>query len=70
MIDSQLLTILVCPVSKASLLLADNKEELICCASRLAYPIIDDIPVLLEERARSISLEEYEHYQQQRKTSL
>lgn len=60
MIDPQLLKILVCPVTKASVKLSADKKELICKASRLAYPIRDDIPVMLEEEARKISQEEYE----------
>ena len=50
MIDKELLKMLVCPKSKAPLKLKDN--ELICEESQLAYPIIDGIPVLLEEEAR------------------
>ena len=60
MIDKQLLNILACPVSKAPLQLNDDETELLCPASRLAYPIKDGIPVLLEEQARSIGQEEYE----------
>lgn len=52
MIDKELLKMLVCPKSKAPLELKDN--ELICEESQLAYPIIDGIPVLLEEEARSL----------------
>jgi uncharacterized protein YbaR (Trm112 family) len=52
MIDKDLLKILVCPKSKASLELKDN--ELICKESKLAYPIVDGIPVLLEEEARAL----------------
>ncbi len=64
MIDQQLLAILVCPVTKAPLQLSKDKTELICTASRLAYPIRDDIPVLLEEEARNIGIEEYESYKE------
>ncbi|NRB80003.1 MAG: Trm112 family protein [Saccharospirillaceae bacterium] len=60
MINKQLLSILACPVSKASLTLSDDETELLCTASRLAYPINDGIPVLLEEQARKIGQEEYE----------
>lgn len=56
--DKQLLDILVCPLCKGSLLLKDN--ELICRFDRLAFPIRDDIPVMLAEDARSLSLEEKE----------
>lgn len=56
--DKQLLDILVCPVCKGGLLL--KQQELICRFDRLAFPIRDDIPVMLVEEARSISLEEKE----------
>ena len=62
MLDKKLLSILVCPVSKAPLTYDKEKQELICTASGLAYPIRDDIPVMLETEAREITLEEKEHY--------
>ena len=52
MIDNDLLKILVCPKSKVPLKL--EGDELICEKSGLAYPIIDGIPILLEEEARKI----------------
>ncbi len=58
MIDSKLLEILVCPVSKAPLKLDKERGELICHASGLAYPVRDGIPVLLAEEAREMSAEE------------
>ena len=58
--DKRLLNILVCPLCKSSLQYDKNKQELICKADRLAYPIRDDIPVMLEKEARKISLEEYD----------
>ena len=54
--DKKLLDILVCPLCKGSLIL--KKEELICRFDRLAYPIRDGIPVMLEPEARTLSLEE------------
>ncbi len=63
MIDQKLLSILVCPVSKAPLAYIEEKDELVCVASGLAYPIRDDIPVMLETEARELSLEEKESYQ-------
>ncbi len=60
MIDPQLLKILVCPVTKAPLQLSSDKTELLCKASKLAYPIKDGIPVMLEDEARKIPQEEYE----------
>lgn len=56
--DSKLLEILVCPVSKAPLEWDRERNELICRASRLAYPIRDGIPVLLEEEARRLDEDE------------
>ena len=57
-IDKKLLSILVCPVSKAPLEYDREKEELICKASGLAYPIRDGIPVMLEEEARQLTADE------------
>jgi len=62
MIDKKLLSILVCPVSKAPLTYVEDKQELVCPASSLAYPIRDGIPVMLESEARQLTLEEKEHY--------
>lgn len=56
----KLLDILVCPICKGALLYQKAQQELICKFDRLAYPIRDDIPVMLEQEARKISLEEYE----------
>ncbi len=56
--DSKLLEILVCPLCKGPLLYKKNEQELICKADRLAYPIKDDIPVMLEEEARKLPAEE------------
>jgi len=55
-VDKKLLDILVCPLCKGQLLLKD--KELICRFDRLAYPVRDDIPVMLETEARLIPLEE------------
>lgn len=60
MIDKKLLSILVCPVSKAALEYDQDKQELVCQASGLAYPIRDGIPVMLESEARQLTLEEKE----------
>ncbi|KDE39939.1 MAG: Trm112 family protein [Nitrincola lacisaponensis] len=56
--DKKLLDILVCPVSKAPLEYNADANELICRASGLAYPIRDDIPVLLESEARTLTADE------------
>ena len=60
--DKRLLEILVCPLCKGKLIMKKTakKTELICCFDRLAYPIRDGIPVMLEQEAREISLEEKE----------
>ena len=54
--DRRLLDILVCPLCKGKLLL--KNDELICRFDRLAFPIRDGIPVMLEQEGRVISLEE------------
>mgnify|MGYP001792886265 CR=1 FL=1 len=53
--DKRLLDILVCPVSKAPLIWDAQKQELICKASRLAYPVRDGMPVMLEDEARALT---------------
>lgn len=58
MLDKKLLEILVCPVSKAPLVYDEERQELLCRASGLAYPVRDDIPVMLESEARPLSAEE------------
>lgn len=58
MLDPQLLEILVCPVSKAPLEYDEERQELVCRASGLAYPIRDDIPVMLESEARVLTADE------------
>ena len=56
--DKKLLSILVCPVSKAPLEYDSQTNELICRASGLAYPIRDGIPVMLEGEARVLNADE------------
>jgi uncharacterized protein YbaR (Trm112 family) len=58
--DNKLLEILVCPLCKGKLIYRKEAQELICKAERLAYPIRDGIPVMLEGEARRLSLEEYD----------
>ncbi len=58
MIDKKLLDILACPLCKSRLIYKKENQELICRADRLAFPIRDDIPVMLEDEARELSLEE------------
>jgi len=57
-VDRKLLDILVCPVCKGALVYDKKKAELICKADRLAFPIRDDIPVMLEEEARPLAEED------------
>jgi hypothetical protein len=58
--DKALLDILACPLCKGTLVYQKNQKELICKFDRLAYPIKDGIPVMLETEAREVSLEEKE----------
>ncbi|MCW8902513.1 MULTISPECIES: Trm112 family protein [Sedimenticola] len=56
--DKKLLDILVCPLCKSKLTYNKKAGELICKADRLAFPIRDGIPVMLEEEARSLPADE------------
>jgi hypothetical protein len=56
--DAKLLELLVCPVTKGPLIYRRDTQELISRSARLAYPIRDGIPILLENEAREISEEE------------
>ena len=56
--DPKLLEILVCPLCKGPLTHRREASELVCKADRLAYPIKDGIPVMLEEEARKLPPEE------------
>jgi uncharacterized protein len=58
--DAKLLEILVCPVTKGPLIFDRERQELISRSARLAYPIRDGIPVLLEDEARKLTPEEVE----------
>ena len=60
--DAKLLDILVCPLTKGALIYDKAKQELISLQAGLAYPIKDDIPVMLEEEARTLSAEEIEEW--------
>ena len=60
--DKKLLEILVCPVTKGPLIYDKEKQELISTSAKLAYPIRDDIPVMLEDEARALTDEEIETY--------
>lgn len=56
--DPKLLDILACPLCKSAVQLNKEKTELWCKADALAFPIRDDIPVMLETEARTLSNEE------------
>ena len=58
--DPKLLELLVCPVTKGPLDIDRERQELLSRSARLAYPIRDGIPVLLEEEARPLTDEELE----------
>ncbi|TMG83627.1 MAG: Trm112 family protein [Betaproteobacteria bacterium] len=58
--DSKLLELLVCPVTKGPLTYDKERQELISKSARLAYPVRDGIPIMLEEEARKLSPSEYE----------
>ena len=57
-IDKKLLAILVCPVCKGDLTYVKDDDELICSADKLAFPIRDDIPIMLETEARHLEADE------------
>jgi len=56
--DTRLLELLVCPVTKGPLQYNRDTQELISRAARLAYPVRDGIPILLENEARTLTDEE------------
>ena len=60
MIDSKLLEILVCPVTRTALVYHADTNELWAKVSGLAYPVRDGIPVMLEDEARELTREEQE----------
>lgn len=57
--NPKLLEILVCPVCKSGLTYRKDRQELVCPACRIAYPITDDIPVMLPEDARPLEADEH-----------
>ena len=56
--DARLLDILVCPVCKANLEYRKTDLELVCKPCKLAFPVRDDIPIMLEDQARRLSEED------------
>jgi uncharacterized protein YbaR (Trm112 family) len=65
-LDSKLLDILVDPLTKAPLLYDRDRSELISVESGLAYPVRDDIPVMLEDEARRLTDAELEAWRKRR----
>lgn len=58
LMDKKLLEILVCPACKGTLVYNDKTQELICRFERLAYPIREQIPIMLVDEARKLTEEE------------
>jgi hypothetical protein len=58
--DKKLLELLVCPVTKGSLIYQPDTQELISRSARLAYPVRDGIPMMLELEARTLTDDELE----------
>ncbi len=56
--DARLLDILVCPICKANLEYRKAESELVCKPCKLAFPVRDDIPIMLEEEARQLKIDE------------
>ena len=56
--DSRLLEILACPICKGPLKYQRNAQVLVCRMDRLAYPVRDDVPVMLEEEARQLGADD------------
>ncbi|HXZ52341.1 MAG TPA: Trm112 family protein [Burkholderiales bacterium] len=54
-VDPKLLEILVCPLCKGPLVYRKDAGELVCKGDRLAYPVKDGIPVMLEDDARKLA---------------
>jgi hypothetical protein len=65
-LDTRLLEILVDPLTKAPLLFDRERNELISVESALAYPVRDDIPVMIEEEARKLSPDEVDAWRKRR----
>lgn len=64
--EARLLEILVCPLCKGPLYHLREEQELVCKADRLAFPIRDGIPVMLEDEARALSAEDVEAIRKRR----
>ena len=57
-LEKTLLDILVCPICKGNLTYQQDKQELICFVDKLAFPIEDDIPIMIPEQARNLEIEQ------------
>jgi uncharacterized protein YbaR (Trm112 family) len=57
-VDRKLLEILACPLCKGPLVYRKEQQELVCKVDRLAFPVREDIPVMLEEEARTLPPDE------------
>ncbi|WP_395947157.1 Trm112 family protein [Caedibacter taeniospiralis] len=60
--DQNLLSILVCPVCQSHVIYDKKNRQLVCKADKLAYPIIDEVPRMLVEEARKLTLQEVKQY--------
>jgi len=56
--DARLIEILACPVCKGPVLYRRDQQVLVCRMDRLAYPVRDDVPVMLEEEARQLAADD------------
>ena len=56
--DSHLLEILACPICKGPLKYQRDAQVLVCRMDRLAYPVRDDVPVMLEEEAKQLAADD------------
>ncbi|WP_444998314.1 Trm112 family protein [Aliikangiella sp. IMCC44359] len=61
--DSKLLDILVCPLCNSKLSFIKEEKQLLCKFDRLSFPFDEDIPVLLPERATSLTREQVEKFE-------
>jgi uncharacterized protein YbaR (Trm112 family) len=59
--DKRLLDILVCPLCKGPLIYLSSAKEIVCKFDRVAFPIRDNIPVMLEQEARILTSDECNH---------
>ena len=57
-LEKPLLDILVCPICKGNLTYQQDKQELICFVDKLAFPVEDDIPIMIPELARNLEIEQ------------